>query len=493
MSSESARGEIWRYHPPMEEWTRVYQAPFISDAEGEFSRDLGYRGMVEFQGASDPSPALYVSTWSRSRGSGPDLLRTLDGLHFEVLPKPQFQSQGREIHFNAIRILVPFKGKLFTAPAGATKGNVNVSGVSLIYATDDPATGNWVCVNDPGFDPFPYVFTVYEMAVLGDWLYAGTSGLHGLQIWRTKAEGDPPYQWERVVAGGAGRGALNQIAVSMTAFNGALYVGTGIQNGGYDWRNNVGPAAAEIIRINQDCSWEIIVGNPREGKAPLSGLNAGFNNYFSGYLWRMGVHDGWLYAGTMDWSVILQFTKLETRPLQLARIIAGAGVDEFIACRGGFELWRTRDGENWLSVTRRGFGNPYNFGCRNIVSTPHGLFIGTANPFGPKVARRKTPKGWDWAYRKTRPEGWRCGKGRPGRDSAMRPGCQRPRGNVQSAYYVAVLANHDDSMTSAHPNLLRWSSRLVLSKLAQFEPADSNLWRSNCARRNSRSAKSMKC
>jgi hypothetical protein len=29
--------------------------------------------------------------------------------------------------------------------------------------------------------------------------------------------------------------------------------------------------------------------------------------------------------------------------------------------------------------------NPWNIGLRTLVSTPHGLFIGTANPFGPKI------------------------------------------------------------------------------------------------------------
>jgi len=37
-------------------------------------------------------------------------------------------------------------------------------------------------------------------------------------------------------------------------------------------------------------------------------------------------------------------------------------------------------------VTTRGFGNPYNYGARTMISTPCGLFVGTANPFGPKVA-----------------------------------------------------------------------------------------------------------
>jgi hypothetical protein len=44
----------------------------IMGSEGdEISRELGYRGMVVFQGKSDQEPALYTSTWSRSRGPGP--------------------------------------------------------------------------------------------------------------------------------------------------------------------------------------------------------------------------------------------------------------------------------------------------------------------------------------------------------------------------------------------------------------------------------------
>ena len=130
----------------------------------------------------------------------------------------------------------------------------------------------------------------------------------------------------------------------MIGFRDALYIGTGIQNGGYDWRNKIGPAAAEIIRLNPDGSWDIVVGNPRLGKQPVSGLFAGFKNFFSGYIWRMGIYEDWLYAGTMDWSVILRFTNLKERPLKAARIIAGAGIEEFIDYQGGFELWRTRDG-----------------------------------------------------------------------------------------------------------------------------------------------------
>ncbi len=253
----------------------------------------------------------------------------------------------------------------------------------MIYETKDPNSGEWVCVNDPGFDKAPEVAVVYDMEVFGDYLYAGTGGTIGFQVWRTLAEGKPPYKWEKIVDHGAGRGPLNQGIVSMKAFKGALYVGTGIQNGGYDHRFNVGPAAAEVIRINPDNSYDIIIGNGRDGQRPLGRLTAGFHNYFSGYIWRMNIHDGWLYVGTMDWSVILRFTNLKEKPRRISQILAGANIDDFLECYGGCELWRTYDGENWVAVTKRGFGNPYNYGFRTILPTPHGLFVATANPFGP--------------------------------------------------------------------------------------------------------------
>src|SRR5262249_34078859 len=69
--------------------------------------------------------------------------------------------------------------------------------------------------------------------------------------------------------------------------------------------------------------------------------------------------------------------------------------EAIIADTGGFDLWRTRDGRRWIPLTRTGFGNPYNFGGRTMVSTPVGLFLGSANPFGPEVAER-TSSGWEY-------------------------------------------------------------------------------------------------
>jgi len=397
--AEAARGEIWSYDPATGQWDCRYAAPMVKGVDGtEMRRHLGFRCMIVFQGASDSRPALYAASWSRSKGFGPELLRSEDGIHFELMPQLHFRNQKEEIPMTAIRTLVAFKGKLFTAPTGAAKGNVNMSFSSLIYETSDPTTGEWQCVNAPGFETLETVATIYEMCVFGDYLYAGTGGLKGFQVWRTKAEGAPPYTWEKVLDDGAGRGPLNQGAVAMHVFRDALYIGTGIQNGGNDMKNKIGPAAAELIRMHHDGSFEIVCGTERDGMKPISGMGAGFGNFFSGYLWKMATHNGWLYATTMDWSIILRFSKVHEKNTRIAQVLAKAGVEDFVQHIGGFELWRSADGENWVPVSRRGMDNPYNFGGRTLVSTPHGLFLGTANPFGPEVAVRQDPKAWDWAY-----------------------------------------------------------------------------------------------
>lgn len=391
-----ARAEIWKYDPAGNAWTRIYRAPLVVGSHGGvMSRDLGYRGMVVYQSASDPEPTLYTSNWSRAHGDGPLLLRCRDGATFEVAAQLG-RIGGQPV--TSLRTLTPFKGQLFIAPTGAAQGRPNASRVPEIYASRDPGRNDWVLVNEPGFGD-PDNLTIFEMAVFADHLYAGALNNQGFQLWRTAAEGRPPYRWEKVLDHGAERGPLNQLIVSMQVFQNALYLGTGIQNGGYDYTHKIGPASAEILRVQDDGSWDLIVGNARQTsqgfKRPLSGLNAGFGNFFNAYIWRMGVHDGWLYAGTMDWSNTVRYAQLERRSPKIRRLYELIGVENIVTQQGGFELWRSSDGENWLPVNRQGFGNPYNYGLRTLVSTPQGFFLGTANPFGPRVAVQRENQ---WRY-----------------------------------------------------------------------------------------------
>lgn len=388
-----ARAEIWRMDPAVGIWTRVYQAPLVTGTDGTLmSRDLGYRAMVVFQGESDPAPCLYVSTWSRSRGLGMQFLRSEDGVTFEPVGPPGLAG----LDATSTRSLVPFKGRLFTSPTGATAGRQNASGIAAVYESRDPASGNWVQVNERGFGDFTNL-GVFEIIATETHLYAGTANLaRGYQLWRTDAEGPPPYRWERMLVDGAGRGRLNQGVVSMAAFRDAVFIGSGIQKGGIDKENKVGPAGPELIRLNADGSHDVIMGEDRMPGGPLSGMLPGWNNVFCGSIWKMNVHDGWLYAGTQDWLVFLlyrDFVKLDT---PAARLLRRIDVPEMVETAAGYDLWRSRDGETWLPVTRSGFENPYNHGVRNILSTPQGLYVGSSNQFGPRSAFRNADGSWEY-------------------------------------------------------------------------------------------------
>jgi hypothetical protein len=394
------RAQVWRYDPRGDRWDQVMVAPMVEGTRGEeVARETGHRAMVVYQGESDTKPVLYTATWAVSRSPGALLLRSEDGENFEPV-SPYGIIEGMPI--TATRVLVPFKDRLFTSPTG-TRGHdvkfvINVSGAPVIYESRDPASGKWRASCWPGFAD-PENKGVFMLCPFNDQLYAGTFNNNGFQVWRSACDGNPPYKWTRVIERGAYRGALNQAVVSMCAFDGALYVGSGIQNGGHDLNNKIGPAGSELIRIHPDDSWDLIIGTTRETpagrKAPLSGLAAGFGNIFNGYFWSMAEHDGWLYMGTNDSIVWMRFLSIDAYDPNVRRVIEGVGVDRILEMEGGCDLWRSADGENWMPVTRTGFDNVYNLGVRNLASTPCGLFAAMANPFGPRVA---SPGEGKWGY-----------------------------------------------------------------------------------------------
>jgi len=388
------RAEIWRWRAGA--WNAVHRSPEIPGKNGApVPRDLGYRGMSVFRGRSDTAPALYVSCLSSvARGTGARLLRSEEGTEFVPVGAPGLGNPN----VSTFRSLVAFDDHLFVAPAG--EGTTwNVTRAATILRSPDPAHGEWTQACVAGFGD-PTNAGIFELAVFDGHLYAGTFN-HSLghQIWKTPATGPAPCRWTKVLERGAFRGSLNEMAMSMCPFDGALYVGTGVQNGGYDRTYRIGPAAGELIRIYPDDSWDLVMGSAREtphgAKPPISGMGPGFDNFFNGYIWRMVVHDGWLYVGTFDWSVFLPYAQRRRMLPWLQRHVDKYGADCIAKQQGGFDLWRTRDARTWSPVTLNGLGNAYNYGVRTLVSSRSGLFVGTANPFGPEVPARLA-RGWTY-------------------------------------------------------------------------------------------------
>ena len=403
------RAQIWRYSPESDNWENVYVAPWVTTPDGrQLPREIGYRGMTVYQGPSDDGPYLYVANWAnRAGGQVAKILRSKDGREFIPVSQPGLA----DATITTLRSLVPFRDLLFTSPVGHAGVTPNVPSSPVVLVTNDPVKDEWQVACAPGFGDHNNK-TIFEMTVFNDWLYAGTlNPVRGFQVWKTDAAGKPPYQWTLVIGDGAYRGNLNEAVVSMRVFRDALYIGTGIQNGGHDRTYGVGPAAAEIIRVYPDDSWDLVVGmerpTPQGRKFPLSRLGPGFGNFFNGYIWRMREHAGCLYAGTCDWSTLIPFTV--SRPAKVRAsfesyedadlsiifndLMHWIGPENLVKFEGGFDLWSTEDGAHWTPVTTNGFGNPYNYGLRTMVSTPYGLFLGTANPFGPEIATR-TESGW---------------------------------------------------------------------------------------------------
>ncbi len=391
------RGQIWSYDPASKQWENVFQSPMIMGSEGfEVPLSIGFRGMTIHQGQNDPSPALYFPTWSSRLGPGPVLLRSLDGRRFEQISEPGLGDST----VTSIRSIVSFKGMLFIAPTGATRDRFsgNVPDRMVVFVSRNPEDSDWELACEPFFGDRTNL-GVFFMAVYNGYLYAGTANAEqGFQIWKTDAEGAPPYKWKKVLSNGGFRGKENEGVVFMAEFKGKLYVGTGII-GGYDRERNVGPASPELFRLGPDDSWELIVGEPRmtpQGlKIPLSGLGAGFNSPTAGYFWWMCEHKGWLYLGTYDVTSWLPYVSPDNWPRRIKQAVEQFGTDNIMSAWGGFDLWRSRNGARWFAVSRNGFGNPCNYGVRSMASSPFGLFIGAANPFAPTMAVRRLG-GWKY-------------------------------------------------------------------------------------------------
>jgi len=371
--------EIWRYSPVGRTWQRVFKSPedvpVRWDAAGNptkyTARDMAFRGMTVFR-EPDGNEALYVAgvgasvlfdqngPYKAAPGSYPPprILRSTDGLTWAPLPQTPGTFLGDigtprpgRIQVRGFRSMHVHEGKLWVSVS-------DFRGLGFVMASSNPALGDnaWAQAS-PSADALP----IWSLETFNGWLYATTGDRTnpvGYGVWKTRGIGPGPFLWQPVVVQGGYQ--LPQYrspdALSIAAFKGKLYVGT--------------DRPTELIRINTDDTWDLLVGGPRMTptglKRPVSGLLTGFGNLFNGHFWRMAVHDDTLFLGTWDWSVGLRVSP-EAEPLLR---------HEF-----GADFYKTTDGRFWQPVTKTGFNDPFNYGVRTLQSTPVGLFVGTANPF----------------------------------------------------------------------------------------------------------------
>jgi len=375
--------EIWQYTPETTAWKRVFKSPETiplgTDSNGNprfTARDIGFRGMTIFTEANGEK-ALYVGgvtsgaifnefpPFETIGFPPPRLLRTLDGEHWAAAPQAPGTYLGdlgkpvpNQRRFNTFRSLTPYGNKLF-----ATVGDYR--GVGQIIASANPFAGNnsWFLAAPP-IEEFP----VWNLEVFNGFLYVTTGDAFiskdGYGVYKTTAQGAPPYTYIPIITNGGWQ--ANSLfrstqGMSFMVFKGQLYSGTN--------------RPTELVRINPDDTWDLVVGEPRITpagiKMPISGLGIGFGSWFNGHFWRMGSTGEELYLSTWDWSVGLKGI---------------TALDPLFGYEYGFDLFKTSDGIHWSAVTTTGLGDPYNYGGRSFEYVPElgdqGLFLGTARQRG---------------------------------------------------------------------------------------------------------------
>jgi hypothetical protein len=374
-----------RERDQVDTWSRVFQSPLELDNPGRPGKklpfEMTFRGMAPHTDP-DGTEALYafgVNTavmWDSTKIPPPRILRTTDGLNFTPIPQNPGTFLG-DLPFNSdhssFRSPVSHAGKLFVLSGP-------IFGQGSLIGSADPAKGD-----DAWFLAAPPELVFYEMASFNGWLYLGTFDPvgAGYSVIKTRAEGTPPYEFVTVIPSGAYHPdprLASRSVVSMHEYHGRLYVGTA--------------SFTEIVRINPDDTWDLVIGQPRavpssnggsEWKYPLSGLDVGFGHSMNDHAWQMDDVYGSLFIGTYNGSVGSKNDPVYGPLLQHNM---------------GAHLYRTNDGWYYTAITTNGFadasdpfGGRFDYGIRTMATTPHGAFFGTVNDYYGLAIFRAAPHG----------------------------------------------------------------------------------------------------
>lgn len=386
----STAAEVWRY--PLyqcqnQKWERVYKA------EEEFGATL-FRDMVVFR--TDEGVKMLCGGCFGLDGKK-YVLTSRDGVTWnrtEIDMPPEFYVRPMQVH----------KDKLYVAACQP----LEVLETTYLYVSTDPEK-DWTRVNTDMITG-----EIFSMTSFNGYLYIGTMPPGGFAVWKSRCP--ESGQWELVVDKGAGD-ALNEIPMDMEAFDGYLYITSGINGAIYSTNPEnrfVLPKGFDLIRVSKDNIWEVIVGQepisptkPLTGKRNVGIYPSGFSNMFNPYGWTLRNYNGKLYVGTWDSAIFYKiflhdlgrdfsaetvFDLIELY-MESEKDISEENYNVFRWMRAyltsfinyprsfGADIFSTEDGLHFESENLNGFGNPENYGIRNMLETSDGrLFIGTANP-----------------------------------------------------------------------------------------------------------------
>lgn len=368
-------GEIRRFRP---DWgPRTWQSVLdIRNYElGPVYDTNGFRALQVYRppGKGEPN-YLYAGSASTT----PSLWRSPSGDRFdwEVI-----WSDNRK---GSIRTLVVHNGILyFNFIPG---GEIGDGSPGEIWAHD--GTHVWNVVND-GFGN-PDNRGIWTLASFNGYLYASVANLEtGFEVWKLEGPNNEP---PKLVLANGGSDPDNEAAATCLVYKDKLYFGTQVFGGFTSTAAGSLFKGGDLIRVDAEDNMEVVVG-PNS----ISGYGPGFDRSLNAYIWSLAEFDGDLYVGTWDQATIYQYV-VDYFPESISQLIGflvlvsdygnTANLDENLkrsptplstALEAGGDIYRSPDGDTFFPVMNDGFGDPYNYGARNMLTVGDDLYVGMAN------------------------------------------------------------------------------------------------------------------
>ena len=368
-------GEIRRFRPDRGPYNWQSVLDIRHYEVGPVYSTNGFRALQVFRPPGESQPNyLYAGSSSGT----PSLWRSPSGERFD------WETVWSDTRKGSIRIMVVHKGILyFNFIPG---GEIGDGSPGEIWAHDGDTVWN---VTSDGFGN-PDNRGIWTLASFNGYLYASVANLEtGFEVWKLEGPTNEPPQ--RILANG-GTDPTNEAAATSLVYKDKLYFGTQVFGGFTSTSGGQIFKGGELMRLDKDDNLEVVVG-PNS----ISGYGPGFDRSLNAYIWSLAEFDGELYVGTWDQATIYQYL-VDNFPESISQLLSflilvsdygnTASVDNSLkrsptplsnALEAGGDIYRSPDGDTFTPVMTDGFGDPYNYGARNMLAVGDDLYVGMAN------------------------------------------------------------------------------------------------------------------
>ena len=175
----------------------------------------------------------------------------------------------------SVQQLLSFRKLFFALTDGKTGG----PSPQRLYVSNRPPQGAWQAINLP-IEELAAGQHISHIANFNGQLYLTIDDeVNGFQLWRCKPDNSQTYSWNQVVTSGAYHHSANARVTALYADNERLLIGSAATEALMNLKDR--PVAAELLSVESDGSWNLIIGTTRHSDegliVPIGGMGRGFD------------------------------------------------------------------------------------------------------------------------------------------------------------------------------------------------------------------------